>query len=60
MKDKEILKRKLTQGFLRGKTSKREYPQVNTTTTGKAIHYMKRTYTLKAIYSRYPLLAITS
>ena len=50
----------MTQVFLRGKTSKRKHPQVDTTTTGKAIHYMKRTYTLKLsthdIRSSYHLL----
>ena len=60
MEDKEILKQKLTQGFLRGKTSKRKHPRVDTTTIGKAIHYMKKTYTLKLsthdIRSSYHLL----
>ena len=42
MKDKEILKQKLAQGFLRGKTLKRKHQQVDTTTTGKAIHYMNK------------------
>ena len=46
--------------FLRGKTSKRKHPRVDTTTTGKAIHYTKRTYTLKLsthdIRSSYQLL----
>ena len=50
----------MTQGFLRGKTSKRKHPRVDTTTTGKAIHYTKRTYTLKLsthdIRSSYHLL----
>ena len=60
MEDKKILKQKLTQGFLRGKTSKRKHPWVDTTTTGKAIYYMKRIYTLKLstqdIHSSYHLL----
>ena len=50
----------MTQGFLRGKTSKRKHTRVDTTTTGKAIHYMKMTYTLKLstydIRSSYHLL----
>ena len=50
----------MTQGFLRGKTSKRKHLRVDTTTTSKAIHYMKRIYTLKLstqdIRSSYHLL----
>ena len=42
MEDKEILKQKQTQGFLRGKISKRKHPRVDTTTIYKAIHYMNK------------------
>ena len=35
--------------FLRGKTSKRKHPRVESTTTGKANPLYERTYTLKAI-----------
>ena len=35
--------------FLRGKTSKRKHPRVDTTTTGKAIHYVKKDLHTQAI-----------